>query len=271
MAGFAHASATSHELRAPASWRTLEFVSDVHLSADDASTATAWAGYLSATEADAVFVLGDLFEVWTGDDLIAAESQGFIGQRLAELRRLSLRSAVFFMRGNRDFLAGEDLMQACGAELLDDPCVLVLPGRRVLLSHGDALCLDDARYMEFRAQVRSAAWQQAFLAQPLADRQALARQLREQSRQEQARSLARGQLPADVNDAAASALLQTYGAELLVHGHTHRPGRHRLAGGHREVLSDWDALAHPPRAQVLRMRHAADQGWTLERQNLLPA
>lgn len=258
------------DLIAPAHWRLLEFVSDVHLSDQDPATAALWSAYLTGVQADALFILGDLFEVWTGDDQIGGPD-AFIARRIAELKQLSQRSAVFFMQGNRDFLAGQALMQACGAQLLADPSVLQLGSQRVLLSHGDALCLDDTRYLEFRAQVRSPAWQQAFLARPLPERQALARQLRQQSQQEQARRQASGQDHADVDDAAADQLLLAAQSRLLVHGHTHRPARHRLANGHREVLSDWDAQARPPRAQVLRMQLTPGEPWTLERHNLLPA
>lgn len=264
-------SAALPEWVAPASWRTLEFVSDVHLNADEPATAAAWAKFLATSQADAVFILGDLFEVWIGDDQITTEHEGFVVQRIAELRQCSQRSALFFMPGNRDFLAGEALMRACGARLLADPTVLSLGEQRVLLSHGDALCLSDVRYLAFRDLVRSPDWQQAFLARPLAERQAMARQLREQSRQEQAQRQASGEDPADVDDTAASQLLHNAGATLLIHGHTHRPARHTLVAGHREVLSDWDAQAKQPRAQVLRMHLAPGQPWALERQDLWQA
>ena len=261
-------SATPVEVPARPNWRMLEFVSDVHLNSDEPATVAAWGAYLTGTQADAVFVLGDLFEVWIGDDQIEA-GHDFISQRIAELQLLSQHCDLFFMPGNRDFLAGTDLMRACGAQLLADPCVLLLGEQRLLLSHGDALCLDDEAYLAFRAQVRTPAWRQAFLAQPLPKRQELARQLRQQSQQEQAQRQASGQGHADVDDTAASQWLHAAGSELLVHGHTHRPARHPLVGGHREVLSDWDAQARPPRAQVLRMHLAPGKPWRLERQDLL--
>lgn len=266
------------ELTAPAAWRMLEFVSDVHLSADEPATAAAWTSYLAKTQADAVFVLGDLFEVWIGDDQCTASGSfagdnytidNFTSECIQALHQLSQRSSVFFMQGNRDFLAGQGLMLACGSTLLADPSVLVLGQERVLLSHGDALCLDDVRYMAFRAQVRSPDWQQAFLAQTLQERQALARQLRLQSQQEQAQRMAAGQHFFDVDHAAADQLLQATGCQWLLHGHTHRPARHTLPSGrHREVLSDWDALALPPRAQVLRLHLQPGVPSKLERHHL---
>lgn len=254
-------------LHALPSWRTLEFISDVHLAAEEAPTAEGWLQYLAGCQADALFILGDLFEVWVGDDQLDAPSP-FLSRCVQALQSLSRRCAVHLMHGNRDFLVGDRLAQASGARLLDDPTVLVLGAERVLLSHGDALCLDDAAYLAFREQVRSPAWQQAFLRRPLAEREALARQLRAQSQQEQAQRHARGQGYADVDDGLALAWLQRHQARLLVHGHTHRPGRHTLAEGHaREVLSDWDLHARPPRAQVLRMQRGA-AGLTLERRAL---
>lgn len=260
------------ELAAPASWRTLEFISDVHLNPDELATAEVWASFLSDTRADALFILGDLFEVWTGDDLLDSDNAQarFAKNCIQALRGLSGRCALFFMHGNRDFLAGNALMQACGAQLLADPTVLDLGNERVLLSHGDALCLDDERYLQFREEVRGLAWQQAFLARPLSERQALAQQLRAQSRQEQAQRQASGQGYADVDAAAAYEALAQAQARLLLHGHTHRPGGHDLTGGlRREVLSDWDAQASPPRAQVLRLLRQPGTAMRLERQDLL--
>lgn len=257
------------QLVAPASWRTLEFISDVHLQAEDPATAQAWAACLAASRADALFILGDLFEVWVGDDALEAPSP-FIADCLSALRGFSARGALFLMHGNRDFLMGGALMQACGAQLLPDPTVLVLGQERVLLSHGDALCLDDAQYQQFRQQVRHSPWQQAFLTRPLAERQDLARQLRTQSQAQQAQRHREGHGYAEVDGPAALALLHAHQAQLLIHGHTHRPGRHALAPSHvREVLSDWDAQAQPPRAQVLRLRCGAG-AFSLERQELSP-
>lgn len=257
----------SPELRVPPQWRTLAFLSDVHLHADEPATAQAWRDGLDACRADALFVLGDLFEVWVGDDQLDAPPP-FIADCVAALRRFSERAALFFMHGNRDFLAGAALMDACGATLLTDPTVLVFPDERVLLSHGDALCLGDADYLRFRQEVRSPGWQQAFLARSLTEREALARALRAQSQQQQAQRHAQGLGYAEVDTQAARDWLHAHQASVLLHGHTHRPARHALGEGlTREVLSDWDALAQPPRAQLLYLRRGA-QGLSMERQNL---
>lgn len=258
------------ELVAPSAWRTLEFISDVHLNVQEPATAQAWKHYLSVTQADAVFILGDLFEVWVGDDLLKTEHPQalFANDCARALIALSARCPVFFMHGNRDFLAGHALMQACGTQLLADPTLLVINDERLVLSHGDALCTDDARYLAFREQVRGAAWQQDFLARPLSERQALAQHLREQSQHEQAQRHASGQAYSEVDDVAARALLDQGQASLLIHGHTHRPGAHELGAGlRREVLSDWDAQAFPPRVQVLRLLREAGST-RLERHDL---
>lgn len=257
------------ELVAPASWRQLEFFSDVHLHAEEPQTAQAWMDHLAGCQADAVFMLGDLFEVWVGDDVLT-DPPPFLQACVQALQALSQRSALFFMHGNRDFLAGTGLMQACGARLLADPTVLVIGQERVLLSHGDALCLDDEAYQAFRQEVRSAAWQEAFLARPLTERQSLARQLRAQSRQQQAQRHASGLGYAEVSDAGAAQWLQAHQASVLIHGHTHRPARHALGPGlAREVLSDWDLQAEPPRAEVLHAWRHDGSGCTFERHALV--
>ncbi|MGJ7486774.1 UDP-2,3-diacylglucosamine diphosphatase [Variovorax sp. LT2P21] len=235
------------ELVAPAAWHTVDLLSDLHLQASEPVTFDAWRGYLETTPADALFILGDLFEVWVGDD--AAALPGFEAQCADLLRAASLRRPIFFMHGNRDFLVGPDFAARCGFTLLEDPTVLVLHGQRWLLSHGDALCLEDTDYLEFRAQVRTPAWQQAFLSQPLEVRRTLARSMRTQSEQ---RKTTPGMVWADVDPNAAREWLNRAHAHTLVHGHTHRPAEHALGDGLRRiVLSDWDADAHPPRAQVL--------------------
>ena len=233
------------ECVAPPSWRLIEFISDTHLQAEDPATAQAWLRHLGSTQADALFLLGDVFEVWVGDDLLGHDP--FIDGCALALHRLSQRCALFFLHGNRDFLAGPGLMQACGAQMLADPCVLVLGTQRVMLSHGDALCLDDGDYLAFRAQVRSSAWQEDFLARPLAERMDVARALRAQSKAQHGERLAQGRGYSEVDNTAARQALTQARSKLLIHGHTHRPQGHDLGTGlRREVLSDWDLGATPP-------------------------
>ena len=249
------------ELNAPSHWRTVEFISDLHLQASESATMAAFQHYLATTQADALFILGDLFEVWVGDDAIQ-EPGSFEAEGCAALQAVAQRIPVYFMHGNRDFLAGAGFLAHCGITGLADPTVLVFDGQRWVLSHGDLLCLDDVDYQRFRLQARSAGWQAQFLAQPLATRRAQARGIREQS---EARKHA-GAPYADVDGPAAMAWLQAAGAHTLIHGHTHRPAHHTLAPGlQRVVLSDWDAAALPPRLETLRLSRAG-----LERLPLVP-
>jgi len=235
------------EIVAPAGWRTVDLISDLHLQAADAATFDAWRGYLETSPADAIFILGDLFEVWIGDD--AAALPGFESQCADVLRTATARRPIFFMHGNRDFLLGSAFAAQCGMTLIDDPTVLVLHDRRWLLSHGDLLCLEDTEYLRFRAQVRTPDWKAAVLARPIDERRALARSVRAQSED---RKQSPGMVWADVDADAARDWLRKAGATTLVHGHTHKPRTHSLGEGlERIVLSDWDAAAHPPRAQLL--------------------
>jgi len=242
------------ELLAPSHWRCVDFISDLHLQDADRATFKAWSDYLQSTSAEAVFILGDLFEVWVGDD--AMDTPGFEAECVSVLRRASRRLEVFIMPGNRDFLMGSALMQACGARLLHDPAVLTFQAQRWLLSHADALCLDDHEYQAFRRQVRAKGWQSAFLLKPLPERQAIARGIRHASE-------TRKKSPvdyADVDRNEALRLLQSHNSAHLIHGHTHRPGQHRLDEEHtRTVLSDWDMRATPPRAEVLRLEQVNAQ------------
>jgi len=279
------------EVRAAPGWRQVDFVSDLHLHAGDPATLAAWGRYLAQTPADAVFILGDLFEVWPGDDCLralgssaAAQDTGLTGLRPADgagvdtdadtattegsvdrarsfadtfadtcaqmLRAASRQRPIYFLHGNRDFLLGEGFAAATGTQRLADPALLVFGPRKVLLSHGDALCLDDVDYQRFRAQVRDPAWIEALLSRPLAEREALARDLRAQS---EARHREQPTY-ADADTHMSRQWLHQAGADTLVHGHTHRPAEHELGDGLvRRVLSDWDAGAQPPRAEVLRL------------------
>ena len=260
------------ELPAAANWRVVDFISDLHLQESEPQTVHVWEHYLAHTRADAVFILGDLFEVWIGDDVLhppaaAAQPACFEDRCARSLHAASRQRELFFMHGNRDFLFGPAAARACGLRLLADPTVFSFAGQRWLLSHGDALCLQDSDYLQFRAQVRSPKWQQDFLAQPLAERRAIALDLRAQS-EARKRSGARY---ADVDSAAAIRCLQAVDAQVLIHGHTHRPAEHDLGAGlRRQVLSDWDGAATPARAQVLRLsqEHA---GGRVQMQRLLPA
>jgi UDP-2,3-diacylglucosamine hydrolase len=244
------------EIIAPANWKVVEFISDLHLQAQDPLTLKAWEQYLANTQADAVFILGDLFEVWVGDDVLtplphrSTDALHFEDQCCQTLRIAASRCDVFFMHGNRDFLLGHAFAQACALTLLADPTVLVYGDQRWLLSHGDALCLDDTEYLQFRAQVRTSAWQQNFLAKPLSERQTIALGMRQQSELRKRNGMRYG----DVDSAAAREALQAASAQTLIHGHTHQPADHELGEGLRRlVLSDWDAAATPARAQVMRL------------------
>jgi UDP-2,3-diacylglucosamine hydrolase len=260
-------------LKAPASWRHIDFISDLHLQASETATFQLWRTYLQRTRADAVFILGDLFEVWVGDDAANTPSipsappsfEFSCGQALiAAAKRLD----VFFMHGNRDFLLGPAFAKSCDMALLTDPTVLEFGNERWLLSHGDALCLDDTEYMTFRAEVRTSAWQGHFLSQDLAQRQAVARALRDNS-ESRKRS---GVTYADLDTAATCDWLTATQTHTLIHGHTHKPADHALPGGKRRVvLSDWDAGAQPVRAEVLRLSLNEGQHPLMQRLSALQA
>ena len=245
-------------LHAPNHWQAVDFISDLHLQPGEPGTFEAWQRYMAGTPANAVFILGDLFEVWVGDDavmnLTAADdpSRSFESRCVEVIQSASQRLDVFMMHGNRDFLMGPALMTQCGAQMLDDPTTLEFANQRWLLTHGDALCLSDTAYMQFRAQVRSNAWQQAFLAKPLEERRTIARNLRSQS-EARKREHAKEDY-ADLDATAAADWLTSAKAKTMIHGHTHKPADHDLGTGlQRIVLSDWDLQAHPPRAEVLRL------------------
>ena len=237
-------------VQAPGHWCTVDFISDLHLQASEPATFDAWRTYMQHASCDALFILGDLFEVWVGDDVLDAPGAETFPQACIQvLGGATRRMPVFFMAGNRDFLVGERLLAAAGLQGLSDPCTLTLGNERWVLSHGDALCLADTDYQAFRSQVRTPAWQADFLAQPLSQRLAVARQIRQASEQRKDTQV----VWADVDTSAATALLQRQGAIRLVHGHTHRAADHPLGtDGQRCVLSDWDATSTPPRLEVLR-------------------
>jgi UDP-2,3-diacylglucosamine hydrolase len=203
---------------------------------------------MRSTRAEAVFILGDLFEAWPGDD--AASEAGFEAECISVLREAASERALYFMHGNRDFMVGEAFLARHGVTLLPDPTLLEFAGSCWLLTHGDLLCLEDTEYLAFRAQVRDPAWQRQVLQLPLAQRRAMAQQLRAKSEAKQAHA----QVWADVDEDAAKAWLAAADAAVMIHGHTHRPKDHALGDGRRRiVLTDWDAASRPPRLEALRV------------------
>jgi UDP-2,3-diacylglucosamine hydrolase len=210
------------------------FISDLHLSDNTPAIESGLLAFLKREQAaDALYILGDLFEAWVGDDDDAP-----LAQRIRDA--LAAYSAggtnVFFLRGNRDFLLGERFASDIGATLLDDYTTVDVGGEAALLMHGDLLCTDDTDYLQFRAMVHDPNWQTAALSKPLDERRQLARQLRAMSAD------AASNKPEDIMDVNADAVnkaMADAGVQRLIHGHTHRPARHNIATGERIVLGDW--------------------------------
>lgn len=234
-------------------WRCLDLLSDLHLGPATPRTLAALWRTLDETDADAVVLLGDIVEAWVGDD--AAQVPGsFEAVFLAGLQDRARRRWIGVMTGNRDFLWSADSQRRTGLHPLADPTTLTLPDGRVwLLTHGDALCIDDLAYQRFRVQSRSPQWRHDFLARPLGERVALVRAARDASESRKRREGLAGY--ADADPATMRAWLDANGARVLIHGHTHRPGHDALGPDQgRWVLSDWDADdATPPRGDRLRL------------------
>ena len=237
-------------------WSSIEFISDIHLQSSEPANFAAWSRYLLHVQADALFILGDLFEVWVGDDLLDHPEGTFERECLSLLQQTSQRMPIHWLVGNRDFLFGERALRASGMQALSDPCVVQAAHTNWLLSHGDALCVADTDYQAFRQTVRSAQWQEAFLSQTLSERLQIARHLRQQS--EARKALQHSWV--DVDTLSAVACLNEHHSTVLIHGHTHQAACHTLPQGQlRWVLSDWDAAATPARLQALRWQ--ADTGF----------
>ena len=244
------ASTAFGTFEAPACWQAVDLISDLHLQAAEPGTFEAWRAHMQGTTADAVLLLGDVFEVWVGDDAVAHDP--FLQACAQVLRDASRRMTVGFMPGNRDFLVGGAFLGSCGVQPLQDPTVLVWGTQRVVLSHGDALCLGDEAYQRFRVVARTPGWQAEFLAKPLTERLAMAQAMRAQSEAHN-QSM---QSFADADAAMTRGWLQAADSVHLVHGHTHRPADHAVAdlpGAQRQVLSDWHITPAEHRAQVLRL------------------
>lgn len=234
----------------------LLFISDLHLDAARPHVLSLFEQFCQgpAARADALYILGDLFEAWAGDDVddpVAKRAAGAIAGLTGA------GTTVRMLHGNRDFLLGPAFAERCGMELLPDPTCVSWEGRRMVLCHGDSLCTGDADYQALRSTLRDPAVKAALLARPRSEREDLARRAREAS---QAANANKPDMIMDVTPAAVDALLDSEGAGLLIHGHTHRPDEHVWQHGQetrrRIVLGDWDqgtrfAQAHASDVQLL--------------------
>jgi UDP-2,3-diacylglucosamine hydrolase len=215
---------------------TTFFISDLHLDPARPAITAALATFLDDHRGcERLFILGDLFEAWVGDD----DDAPLAAEVAALLRRFTAGGAsLAIMRGNRDFLLGEAFCRAAGGQLLPDPTVIDLYGEPTLLLHGDSLCTADVQYQAFRKTARDPAWQADLLARPLAERRELAAQLRGMSREANSN---KAEDIMDVTPAAVQAAMHEHGVRQMIHGHTHRPARHEEPAGLRWVLGDWDS------------------------------
>lgn len=218
---------------------TTLFISDLHLDPSRPQITQLFVDFVrdEASHAKALYILGDLFEAWIGDD-VEDETADKVADALANLH--AARVPCFYIHGNRDFLLGDAYARRARITLLPDPSVIEIDGERVLIMHGDTLCIDDAAYQAFRLQARSPEWQRAFLQRPIRERQAFATQARAESRRH---TLSVDETITDVNDDAVKCALGSNDVGCLIHGHTHRPATHRVeledALAHRCVLGDW--------------------------------
>lgn len=219
---------------------TTLFISDLHLEESRPDITGAFLGFLKthAMGVEQLYILGDFFEAWIGDDE-RTPLQEQVAAALREVRDSG--TEIFLMHGNRDFLIGNDYCERAGATLLDDPTVIDLYGTPALLMHGDSLCTADVEYQKFRASMRNPQMQKMMLARPLEDRQQMARQLRQMS---MAKNQGKAEDIMDVTPEEVVRELEHHGVQLMIHGHTHRPAIHDLeANGEparRIVLGDWD-------------------------------
>ena len=217
---------------------TTLFISDLHLDEKRPEITRAFFQFLKekASNADQLYILGDFFEVWIGDDAISA----FQREIIDALKKLSDHCNIFFMHGNRDFLIGNMFADLSGLTLLNEPSVISLNGTNTLLLHGDSLCTEDTEYMKFRAMVRNPEWQSMFLNKTIEERVAIAKQLRDKSKEE---TSSKEEYITDVTLSEVENIMQTTNCPLLIHGHTHRPAVHDFklneSDAQRIVLGDW--------------------------------
>ncbi len=215
------------------------FISDLHLNQDRPDITKAFLNFLENTayKAEKLYILGDLFEAWIGDD----DQNEFISEIQSALVRINKTTKVFFMHGNRDFLIGADFASSAGMKILTDPVVEEMFGNPVLLMHGDLLCTEDIDYQKFRKVSRDIKWQKEFLSKPLAERRIIAQNLRGASKEATGK---KKEEIMDVSESEVIKMIQESSVSLLIHGHTHRPNSHSIAlkkhTAKRIVLGDWD-------------------------------
>lgn len=251
------------EIIAPPAWRCVDFISDLHLQPSEPSNFLAWRKYLAQSPADAVFILGDLFELWVGDDAAMDSSptnkqtERFETRCGDVLREASKLRKLYFLPGNRDFLLGQRFAQTCGMQILRDPSVLALGHQRYLLSHGDALCIADEPYQKFRSMVRDADWQAQFLATPVQERLQRARAMRTTSLARQNEQAQERHEWIDIDQPTAIGWMDAARAKHFIHGHTHEGRDHPITSkqglGTRHVLPDWQVTANPAVGYALRL------------------
>ena len=217
------------------------FIADLHLSTEQPHTIALFLAFLEgpARQADALYILGDLFEVWLGDDIVIPEYTPCI----TALNTLSATVPIYLSHGNRDFLLGERFSAQSGCRILAEETVIDLYGTPTLLLHGDTLCTDDIHYQKLRRQLRDPAWISAFLARPPQERITAAREMRTQSREAQKE---KSDAIMDVNQYTVEEVMGRHSVCRLLHGHTHRPGHHRFTlhgkDAERLVVADWDRI-----------------------------
>jgi UDP-2,3-diacylglucosamine hydrolase len=218
---------------------SIYLISDLHLNEKNPAITTGFFSYLQSLpdDTESLYILGDFFEFWVGDD----DNRPLVVEVQRQLQRLSEKNIpIYFQHGNRDFLLGESFAKKCNMTLLKEEHLLEYQGHQYLLMHGDSLCVDDTEYMAFRAQTHSPTWKENILKLPLEERYQLAQTIRTESQQQ---SMSKNNEITDVNLDAVTATLTSHNIKHLIHGHTHRPNRHTFIHNnqtyHRTVLGDW--------------------------------
>ena len=211
------------------------FISDLHLDHKREEIKKAFFKFLEseASEFENLYILGDLFEVWIGDDF----EDDFTREVISELKKFALKDKnIFIMHGNRDFLLGEKFAEKCGAKLISDPLILD-EEKKIMLSHGDIFCTDDVEYQSFKEKVRNEKWQKEFLSKDLKDREEIAKNLRNESAMKNSK---KEDYLMDVNKSEVEKIARENEVEIIIHGHVHRPKIHNEVFGQRIVLGDWN-------------------------------